>query len=161
MAKKRPRNTAKIAYGGKLVIIDLDKELDVSIENLDKQRSDQAKRFAFFAEQLESSIRISKIKKLQLETLEGELYLEIVEQLEAESVKAYDSRVKAEMKRMPAWKRARKALISAERIQGSINRLVQAFNQRRDMLVSLALSQHSERKHLGMTTLSQLDTTED
>lgn len=122
-------------------------ELSVNDINLDDAVSKQASRFSHYSFQAALAREQLQKMKLYAEITEATLYKQKRNQLTAElGAKAVtEKQVEAEVKLDPAWLKLKRIVAEAERIADSLEGVVKAFAQQKDMISIMAHDRRLER----------------
>lgn len=125
----------------------VEKELSVNDINLDNAVSTQASRFAHYSYQAALAKQQHKKVKLYVEITEATLYrdkrLKLIAEVGAKAVT--ENQVQAEMKLDTRWMKMQNMLAQAERIADTIEGVVKAFAQQKDMISIMAHDRRLER----------------
>lgn len=139
----------------------LQSDVRVSDTDLDSSFRDQASLFASYAFMHYESVQQVGNKDLLLDVTKAKLDKEVRDRLSAERdadgkpVKFTEAVVLAEINRSSSFIAASKDLNEAKALEGFIRNALEAFKQRKDMLVSLGANQRQEASgELRMNAMS-------
>jgi hypothetical protein len=121
---------------GEFVEYNMQQELAVNEGNLLQEMLQQPSKYIYWSSILEKIKLFQESKELELELLVARLDKDARRALEAEGTKPTKDNVEAYIKRQPEYESARKQCQYYDYISGRIQRIVKAFEQRKDMLQS-------------------------
>lgn len=137
----------KFKLGGKLLSYDLQKELEIDKTKLSDALLDQSSKFAFVAVAYEGYKALSEGLKIDLDILEAELYSAAKTLAERSGQKITEGGVEAQIKTNSRWISKQSELQEARRTLGLLQAAKEAFQQRKDMLISLSSLYRAELDH--------------
>lgn len=131
--------------------MDLGKDLEINRADINTELSNQPAMFAWYATIAELAKAKTQQLKTDLELLEAELDQKLRRQWDADANgKMTEASLQAAIKMTPAFQKAQAAYHEAVKNQGMLQVAKIAFEQRKDMLISLASNMRAE----GDTQLS-------
>lgn len=150
------QHLAIIDESGQYVEYDLTKELAVNESNLLQEMLHQPAKYIYWSSMLEKIKYFQESTELELELVEAKLDKVAREQLE----KPTKDSVEAYIKRTEDYQNARKKCSYYEYLSGRIQRIVKAFEQRKDMLQSYG-KQLADQKSFGQGAGTRFEVTPD
>lgn len=150
------QHLAIIDESGQYVEYDLTKELAVNESNLLQEMLHQPAKYIYWSSMLEKIKYFQEATELELELVEAKLDKVAREQLE----KPTKDSVEAYIKRTEDYQNARKKCSYYEYLSGRIQRIVKAFEQRKDMLQSYG-KQLADQKSFGQGAGTRFEVTPD
>lgn len=115
-------------------------------ENLDQAYTDQASLFAFYAEQSRQASKKADNFKLRVEVIESKLDKEIRNAAAAAGTKVTEKAIEQEIAGSEEYGNAVMAYNDAKATAQMLRDTLDAFKQRKDMLVQFGLSRRDEMK---------------
>lgn len=133
---------------GEFIEYDMTKELRVNEDNLMREMLEQPSKYIYWATILERIKMFEESVELELEILVAHLDEKARMEIEGRGAKATKDSVDAFVKRQPEYEAKRRSLQYYNQISGRMQRIVKAFEQRKDMLQSYG-KQIAEQKSFG------------
>lgn len=134
---------------GKIKVLNVQEELSVSEETLSQDYMEQAGKYAWWAVLAESAKAQRDKKEIDMDKAEAEADKRVRKELELDGVKITESLVKSRIKLDSEYLEAVDAYNKAKKNAAVLDKLVRAFDHRKEMLISLGAQLREEKGNVG------------
>jgi hypothetical protein len=144
---KRPELKFSIELESRSIDVDLETELRIDVNNIDEELKDQPTLFAWYCAVYEHTSYILSRLKVQLQELEAEIIEELRNRAQVSGqVRLTEKMIDAQMKLDKRWQDLQDLIAEVQRNVNLSRVAKDAFQQRRDMLISLVSLVREERQ---------------
>lgn len=134
---------------------DVEEELRVTKEDLDTHFIEQSGKYAWWGVLAEVAKSYKEEQEAELDRIEAEADNRVREQLELDGIKITESIVSRNIKLDEQFKAQQKLFIKAKRNAQTLDRIVKAFDQRLDSLISLGANLRKEENNSDVKLLQE------
>ena len=124
---------------------DIQQELSINEEDLNKELAEQPGRYAFFATLFSLAEKDYNLAELEMSQIESNLDADIRERALEDKEKLTEGKILNRVHSNPKWAAAEEKIIGCRRMRGIIRGIKEGFSQRKDCLVSIASNKRVER----------------
>jgi len=136
--------TTEFNLPGGLEEVDFVSELKIDRGSLDNELTQQPSKYAFYATLASIAEDMVEQNKLKLQVIEAELDKAIRQKAMEDKIKLTETQVNNMMVGLEEWQDTKRKFLSAKKNMNILNSIVQAWEHRKSMLVSLSLKAKRE-----------------
>jgi hypothetical protein len=136
----------RLTYRNKGFIEQMHRDINFSPEDIDNAVIGQAGLYAYYAEQAMWAQREADNLKLKVKLEEAKLDKTVREQMGLQGIKITEAAVEKEILRHPDYQAVKTQEIDAQATATLLRDTLEAFKQRRDMLIQLGVQRREEMK---------------
>lgn len=134
---------------GSIVTFNALEELAISEDTLSNDFMEQAGKYAWWATLAETAKAHRDNLEAIMDKVEAEADTRVRKKLDVEGIKITESLVKSRIKLDEQYQESLKAYVKAKKNASIIEKIVRAFDHRKEMLISLGAHLREEKGHAG------------
>ena len=141
-----------VDQNGQTINVSLQSELKIDEYNMTKEFMQQGSKYAWWANLLEIVRYHAEAENIKLETISSQLNITIRQQLEATGKKPTKDTIESLIYIDEKYQEQLSVVNEWNYKAGQLNRIIKAFEQRKDMLQMIGAEQRQTNKHGGITS---------